>query len=72
MSAPESADAVSLAGLLRRERAICTGCIVTKLAFPMERVLAAVHDLAKTLRIEQGMNVCPVCGRTKWVVSIVK
>ena len=71
VAAPESADAPNLAGLLRREPAICTGCIAVKLALTMQGVLAAVHDLGQTLAIEQGMLRCPVCDRTKWVVSLV-
>jgi len=65
-------DVAQLTGLLRREPAICTGCIAAKLALTMERVLAAVHDLGQTLAVEQGMRRCPVCNRTTWVVSLVK
>ena len=72
MSAPERADAPNLAGLLRRERAICTKCIAAKLALTMDRVLAAVYDVGKTLAIEQGMSHCPVCRRTEWVISLPK
>jgi hypothetical protein len=72
MADSELADAPNLAGLLRREPVICTGCISAKLALTMERVLAAVHDLGNTLNIDQGMSRCPVWTRTKWVVSLVK
>jgi len=72
MSDPSGAedDAAVLSGLLRRQAAICTGCIGAGLGFTMERVLAAVHDLARTEKIEQGMRRCPACGRTKWVVTL--
>jgi len=65
-------DAASVGALLGRESTICTGCITAQLALTMPRVLAAIHDFGRTHTLEQGMGSCPVCGRTKWVVSLVK
>jgi uncharacterized protein with PIN domain len=65
-------DVANLAALLQRRPTICTDCIQDKLALSMERIFAALHAFGKTHTIQQGTSRCPVCRRTKWVVSLVK
>jgi hypothetical protein len=64
-------DVAQLAGLLRRESSICTSCAAAKLALSLERVIDAVVDLGRTVVIEQGLNRCPRCEKTQWVLAVV-
>ena len=70
MTAP-TYDVAQLAGLLRREPSICTSCAAAKLALSPERVLDAVVALGRTAVIEQGLNRCPLCEKTQWVLGVV-
>ena len=63
-------DAANLAGLLRREPRICTGCAAAKLAFDLERGLDAVVELNRTVALHQETSHCPIFGRNQWVLSV--
>jgi len=36
----------------------------------VERVLAAIETLSKTVAVEQNLSRCTFCGRTRWVLSL--
>jgi hypothetical protein len=63
-------DAANLAGLLRRQRDLCAGCMATKLVLPVERIINAVEMLSATAAVEQHLGRCSTCGRTRWVMSL--
>ena len=70
MSAPSSSDAASLAGLLRRERALCTACAAVKLALPLGRIYQALDELEQMVELDQDLRCCPLCGYERWVVAM--
>ena len=69
---PPTPDVAQLAGLLRREPAICTSCAATKLVLSLGRVLAALTELRRTVPVQAGLARCPLCEETQWVLSMVK
>ena len=69
---PQRTDAVSVAGLLRRQPGLCTTCIATKLVLSAERVMDAVSSLGSTGALDQHVGRCAVCGRSRWVISLAR
>ena len=72
MSAPFSTDAANLAGLLRRERALCTACAAAKLALPLGRIYQALDELERMVELDQDLRRCPLCGYQRWVVAMAR
>ena len=71
MTDPRTAtDAANLAGLLRREPALCTTCASEMLVLTLGRTIDAVTELAKTVAVEQETTRCPRCDQVHPVVSL--
>jgi len=46
------------------------GCVTGKLDVDLERVVAAVEALGKSITVAQTLSRCTVCGRPQWVVAL--
>jgi hypothetical protein len=67
---PPSADAAQLAGLLRRQSALCVRCAAAKLALDVHRVREAIKVLRKRQWLEEAIAACSVCGRSGPVLAL--
>jgi len=67
---PPKTDAAKVAALLRRQPDVSTGCVTAKLDVELERGVAAVEALGKTITVDQTLSRCTVCGRLQWVLAL--
>jgi hypothetical protein len=56
--------------LLRREPVVCTTCAADKLVLTLGRVIDAIAELGKTVELTEELRRCPICDKTRWVVSM--
>ena len=67
---PPKTDAAKVAALLRRQPEVCMGCVTGKLDVDLERVVAAVEALGKSITVDQTLSRCTVCGHLQWVLAL--
>ena len=67
---PPKTDAAKVAEFLHRQPEVCMGCVTGKLDVDLERVVAAVEALGKTITVDQTLSRCTVCGRPQWVLAL--
>src|SRR5207248_11638776 len=67
---PPKTDAAKVAALLRRQPEVCMACVTGKLDVDLERVVAAVEALGKTITWDQTLSRCTVYGRLQWVLAL--
>ena len=63
-------DAAKMAEFLQRQPKVCMGCVTAKLDVDLERVVAAVEALGKTITVDQTLSRCTVCGHLQWVLAL--